>query len=167
MFISTFFSLHNCKAPWATLVALPLKPSNCQVPPTEHSNCPNCWILPLPYRVKLSNLWTQNLTNLHPWKLHPKRFHPLPLYKPCNLFSLLLFLTRVETATLLDFSLPINLLCEVYCVGWHCDSPWLPAARTPFHQSCICTHLCTDVHFQEGVSEWNYTMFPHFVILLY
>ena len=39
------------------------------------------------------------------------------LHKPCLLLSSLLFLTQAEAATLLFFfSLPINLLCEIWCV---------------------------------------------------
>jgi hypothetical protein len=52
-----------------------------------------------------------------PWKLCPSR----PYIRVLCLLTSLLFITWAGAATLLCFCLPINLLCEVYCMLWLCS----------------------------------------------
>ena len=63
-----------------------------------------------------------------PGKLHPERFLSYPqetLYKSCLLFSSFLFLTWTEAATLLFFSLPINVRFVLRC-DFGVPFFWLP-----------------------------------------
>lgn len=49
--------------------------SNCQVPLTEHSNCPNCRTLPPPYKVKSQSLGVK-FHQTPPWKGPPSTSFP-------------------------------------------------------------------------------------------
>lgn len=46
------------------------------------------------------------------------------------------------------FSFPITLLCTVCCAVRLCGSPWLQAARIPFHLSC------NNLQWASGCSIW-------------
>lgn len=70
------------------------------------------------------------MMHISPWKvqLRPQE----TLYKLCLLFSSLLILTWAKAATLLDFSLPISLLCEVRV---QCDFVVFPGSQLPGYLS--------------------------------
>lgn len=105
--------------------------SNCQVPPTEHSNCLNCLTLSPSYRIKIKSVNVKShQSTLESSTL--KSFNPTPqetLYKSYILFTLLLFLAWAEAATFLVFvsspnkSLVWSLLCAATLVFL---GSWLP-----------------------------------------
>lgn len=77
-----------------------------------------------PYRVKSPSSRLKNPPVLTPKSSTPQE----TLYKPCLPPRSLLLLARLEAATLLGPSLPINLWGLLYS----CGIPWLPTTRIPF-----------------------------------